>query len=147
MISKKMYQMLSCFPRDFSDISYQDIVKKSGLTKEEINWCMVEHGFMISKGRVLFRTDAEKTWEQCNYSLADEGIAEIDNYEIQLEMEKINKDSLRIAKYSLYVSSAAIVVAIISLVVSIIDMHHSGAVQNTITNQFFFTPFPHCFPR
>ena len=119
MISKRMYQMISCFPRDYSTISYQNLVKKSVLSEEEIQWCLMEHDFMIAEGKRLFRKDSNKTWDESDFSLNDRGLAEIDNFEMEMENQKSSHESLENAKRTLYVAWLTFGISVIALIVSL----------------------------
>ncbi len=122
MISKRMYQLLSVLPRNFSELSYEKIKLKSGLTNDQFILCLVEHEFNSVKESRLFRKCIiGSVGKENGLSLTDRGLAEVEVYEQKLEDQKAVKSSLKLAEHTLIVSIIALIISIIALFYNILD--------------------------
>ncbi|MBQ9664371.1 MAG: hypothetical protein IJV40_14595 [Oscillospiraceae bacterium] len=120
MISKTMYKMLSALPRDCSEMSYSQLVQKSGLTKDEFIQCRIANQFLGAKNEGLFYTTGKVICEEEIISLSDRGLAEVEQFEQQIESEKATEKSICLAKLTLYCAIATLFAAIVTLVVTVI---------------------------
>ena len=115
MISNRMYRLLSVLPRDNSFMPYQQMLRKAKLPNMEINLALAKHAFLVSRGHTLiemYRSDV--TWDKNSFSLSDEGLAEVELYEQQINNQKyVNR--------TLWVAIITLAVSVVSLAISIID--------------------------
>ncbi len=112
MLSKKMYRVLSCFPRSLGkEITYEQLFRKCNLSKEEIEECLNETLFPAWN-----YVRSSKGWHQGSLLyFTESGLAEIEKYQDE-------KNSKKVVNISLYVSTVAMIAAIASAVAAIISI-------------------------
>ncbi len=114
MLSKNMYSVLSCFPRNTKEyIMYEDLIKKCNLSKEDIDACL--DTTIFPEWHYIYRTDVGFKNGGKLY-LTETAIAEVEVYEQTVEERKIVKDSLTVARVAMWVSIFSAIVAIASLI-------------------------------
>ena len=113
MLSKNMYDVLSCFPKSFSSsIKYEKLLEISKLTKNEIDDCLNETLFpewnyiRSSNG---FRSDSD-------LFITESGLAKVEEYEQLYEEHKIVKNSLLVTQITMWVSILSAVITLFSLI-------------------------------
>lgn len=113
MLSKQMYEVLSCFPRKLGKpIKFEELVEKCSLEETEIVECLEETLFPSwnyirssngwNKGSELFLTET--------------GLAKIESHEQQANDQEVVCKSLDVARIAMWVSIVSAAVAIASLV-------------------------------
>lgn len=111
MLSKNMYLVLSCFPRNYADITYQELLKKCKLSEDDILSCLNEMLFVESR---YIRTD-KKPWKSSNLSLTEAGLVRIEAYEQERKNMNLVKASLITAILAMVASVASAVAAFLTL--------------------------------
>ena len=108
MISKRMYKLLSELPRDYSEIPYKELILKSSLTKDEYIQCKVANQFLSVSNENYFYTSGKIKPEDETIGLTDHGLAEIEQYEQQMETQKATEKSILLARLTLYCAIATL---------------------------------------
>ena len=112
MLSKNMYKVLSCIPKDGSTIEYSPLLEKCKLDKKEFDFCLNETVFpnwnyiRTSKG---FNNSSE-------LSLTESGVSGIEQYEDSLTNKRMLVASLAISIVAMIAAVASAVTAIVVIV-------------------------------
>lgn len=120
MISQRMYKLLAALPRDYSMVSYEELIKKSGLTKDEFIECKIANLSLSNNGVGLFFTTNEFEPEKNSVGLSDRGLAELEQYEQQIDDQKATEKSIKLANLTLYCAILTLLAAIATLIVTVI---------------------------
>lgn len=111
MLSKNMYLVLSCLPRNYANITYQELLKKCKLSEDDILSCLNEMLFLESR---YIRTD-NNPWKSSNLSLTEAGLGRIEAYEQERKNMNLVKASLITAILAMVASVASAVAAFLTL--------------------------------
>lgn len=112
MVSERMFQVLSAFPRSFQKgIRYEALLRDCRLSKEDIDECLNETQFPA--WNYIRSTNGFR--EGSELFLTESGLAEMEEYERQVRMERWNQRALTIAKIAMWAAIASAVAAGISL--------------------------------
>lgn len=118
MLSKQMYSILSCMPRNHSFISYVALESKCGLTKDEMYECFAE---VDEQHTPYFRRTFEGTWDKESFCISEIGLAEVEAYEQALENQRAVDESLKVAKIAMWAAIASAIVSIAAIIPQIIS--------------------------
>ena len=117
MISKKMYAVLSCFPRTVSkSIEFEALLKKCELSYDEVMECLSETTFPTAN---YIRTSNGHN-KGSELSFTEKGLAEVEAYEDSIAEHRIVKQSLSVAIIAMIAAIASAVAAIASLIIMLI---------------------------
>ena len=105
MLSKQMYKLLSCLPRDHSALSYKELERKCSLSKSEMQECFFEVDFME---KPYYRRTPKSSWYNSDYYISELGLAEIEDYEQAQQNRAFAIASLIVAAIAMFASLAAI---------------------------------------
>ena len=113
MLSKNMYDVLSCFPKSFSSsIKYENLLEISKLTKNEIDDCLNET--LFPKWNYIRSSNGFRTGS--DLFITESGLAKVEEYEKLCEEHKIIKNSLLVTRITMWVSILSAVIALISTI-------------------------------
>ncbi len=112
MLSKQMYTLLSCLPRDHSALSYKELERKCSLSKDEMQECFCEVDFME---KPYYRRTPKSSWYNSDYYISELGLAEIEDYEQSQRNNRLVQKSLIVAIIAMIASIASAVAAFISV--------------------------------
>ena len=113
MLSKNMYLVLSCLPRNYGAMTCQELMKKCKLPEDDILYCLNEMLLLSSR---YIRTD-NRQWKDCTLYLTEDGLAQVEDYEQRRENMILVRASLFTAIFAMIASVASAVAAIIALCV------------------------------
>lgn len=113
MLSKNMYLVLSCFPRNYGNITYKELLKKCKLSEDDILSCLTEMLFLDNR---YIRTD-EKPWYDSTLSLTETGLVRVEAYEYEQKNMSFAKISLYTAIFAMVASIASAVAAVLALLI------------------------------
>lgn len=113
MLSKNMYLVLSCLPRNYSEFTYSQLLEKCKLSDDDIKACLNEMLFMEKK---YIRTSKE-SWEKCQIFLTEYGLVGLETYEQEKKNTFLVKASLITAICAMVASVASAVAAFLTLLV------------------------------
>ncbi len=105
MLSKKMYMVLSCFPRNYTAIAYEALVKKCKLSEDEIKECLAET--LFPEWNYVRTSDGWKNGSEL--ILTESGLANVEEYEQ-------NRCNMRLVKWSFGIAIVAMVASVASAV-------------------------------
>ena len=112
MLSKNMYEVLSCLPKDFSDsIKYETLLQKCKLPKGIIDGCLNET--LFPAWNYIRSSNGFKNGS--DLFITESGLARVEAYEQSSEEHDIVKKSLLIARISLIISLTSSVIALVSM--------------------------------
>lgn len=111
MLSKKMYMVLSCFPRNYTAIAYEALVKKCKLSEDEIKECLAET--LFPEWNYVRTSDGWKNGSEL--TLTESGLAKVEGYEQDRKNWYLVVSSLVIAVIAMLASAASAVAAFLSL--------------------------------
>lgn len=118
MISKGMYEILSCMPRNHDGISYDALIEKCTLTEKEMMECFAE---VDIRPYHYYRRTTNCSWQNSTFYLSENGLAEVEEYERILENNELSNKNLKIAKLAFIAAFVSAVAAIIAVIPSIIE--------------------------
>jgi len=113
MLSKNMYLVLSCFPRNYSEITYEQLLKKCKLSNDDIQSCLNEMLFMEMK---YIRT-SKGAWKDSQLFLTECGLVGLEAYEQEKKNNSLVKASLITAICAMIASVASAIAAFLTLLV------------------------------
>ena len=117
MISKKMYAVLSCFPRTVSKpINFETLLEKCELTYDEIMECLGETTYPAAN---YIRT-SHGHQKGSELYFTERGLAEVDAYEDSMAEHRIVKQSLFVAIIAMIAAVASAIAAIASLIIMLV---------------------------
>ena len=113
MLSKNMYEVLSCLPKDFSDsIKYETLLQKCKLPKGLIDGCLNET--LFPSWNYIRSSNGFKNGS--NLFITESGLAKVEAHEQLIEEQKIVKKSLSVAKVAMWTSVISAIISLFSLV-------------------------------
>ena len=115
MLSKNMFLVLSCFPRNYSNISYEELAKKCKLSEDDLLSCLNEMLFLEKR---YIRTD-RAPWKDSNLSMTEAGLIQLEAYEQERKNLNLVKASLITAIFAMFASVASAIAAIIALYIQL----------------------------
>ena len=114
MISRKMYAVLSCFPRTVSKpIEFESLLEKCELSYDEVMECLSETTFPTAN--YIRTSNGHKKGSELYFT--EQGLAEVEAYENLVAEHHIVKQSLTVAIIAMIAAVASAVAAIVSLII------------------------------
>ena len=113
MLSKNMYLILSCFPRNYADIAFEELLKKCKLSEDEVRCCLNEILFLDSQ----YIRSSNGIRYGSNLSLTEVGLVKVEAYEYERKNMNLVKASLITGILAMAASVASAVAAFIALYV------------------------------
>lgn len=115
MISNRMYALLSKIPLPTEAISYEQLRSEcADLDENTFNHLIIEA--MSPAYNYIF---AHSPIEKAIISLTENGIGEIEDYELREENRKLTKTSLAVARVAMWTAVASAVATVITLLISL----------------------------
>lgn len=114
MLSKKMYEVLSCFPRNFTEsIKFEVLQKHCKLPPNEIMECLVE---TTLSPRWNYVRSSKGFIKGSDLFLTESGLAEVEDYEQAQKSHRLVIASFIIAVVAMLAAIASAVAAFLTLV-------------------------------
>ena len=117
MLSNRMYSLLSKVPRPTDAIAYENLRSLC----QDLDTNTFEHLIVEAMSPAYNYIYAFSPIEESNISLTENGIGEIEDYELREESREITKISLQVSRVAMWTAIASAAAAFITLIITILS--------------------------
>ena len=117
MLSNRMYSLLSKVPRPTDAIAYENLRSLC----QDLDTNTFEHPIVEAMSPAYNYIYAFSPIEESNISLTENGIGEIEDYELREESREITKISLKVSRVAMWTAIASATAAFITLIITILS--------------------------